>query len=157
MFNYEGTDYSSKAECVRVLFDKGEVDMTASSKKALAAKLEMTVQTVHATLVKHSTGGSEPKKARQSRNHAINKVAVDTILSSKKLIVVGDRSVDEQKILIKKYNPHKFEVTSAPNPWGLPIINPPMIVLDERFTKETINNWEPEPETILYDPEQCED
>jgi hypothetical protein len=45
-FTWEGTEYSSKSEVAIMLFGKGD------SKKTIASKLQITVQTVHAAITK---------------------------------------------------------------------------------------------------------
>jgi hypothetical protein len=53
MITFRNKEYGSKADVVRSMFDSGDVTMESNSKKLLAKELGMTVQTVHATLVKH--------------------------------------------------------------------------------------------------------
>jgi hypothetical protein len=147
MFVYEGIEYSSKASCVRALYEKGEVDMSASSKKLLAEKLEMTVQTVHATLSKISNKNDKPKnefddqKQKQkikSKNEEIVKKALTNSIQS----VPDNRNEDE----------YRFPVDFSPNPWGLPVCNPPIYIIDKKFTNKSLRDWQPDP-VVLYNPE----
>ena len=134
MFEYNGKEYKSKAEVVRQLFDEGVINMTPQSKKKIADELGMTIQTVHATLVKHNKTETKPK---QSKKVKANKTIVNNLIKETKEI----KRVDEENSIKNK---HRFKVTFAPNPWGLPITTPPMIVEDENFTEETLYQWEPE-------------
>jgi SprT protein len=52
MITYKNTEYDSKAAVVRAMFLAGDMDNSPDQKKRVAALLGMTVQTVHATLVK---------------------------------------------------------------------------------------------------------
>lgn len=52
MITYKGTSYDSKAAVVRAMFLAGDIDNSSEQKKRVAILLGMTVQTVHATLVK---------------------------------------------------------------------------------------------------------
>jgi len=49
---YKGTYYDSKAAVVRAMYADGSLTTSPEDKKRVAAELGMTVQTVHATLVK---------------------------------------------------------------------------------------------------------
>lgn len=49
---YKDTEYDSKAAVVRAMFLAGDIDNSPEQKKRVATLLCMTVQTVHATLVK---------------------------------------------------------------------------------------------------------
>ena len=49
---YNGVQYDSKAAIVRAMFMAGDIDNSPDQKKRVATLLGMTVQTVHATLVK---------------------------------------------------------------------------------------------------------
>jgi SprT protein len=52
MITYKGVDYSSKTSVVRAMFLAGDMDNSPEQKKRVAVLLSMTVQTVHATLIK---------------------------------------------------------------------------------------------------------
>ena len=60
MIVYKDTEYDSKAAVVRAMFLTGDMDNSPDQKKRVAALLGMTVQTVHATLVKMNDKPSVP-------------------------------------------------------------------------------------------------
>lgn len=65
---YKGTYYKSKAACIRAMYDAGDVTTSPEDKKRVAALWCMTVQTVHATLVKH-LGKKAPKVTKVYKKH----------------------------------------------------------------------------------------
>jgi SprT protein len=52
MIVYKDEEYDSKAAVVRAMYHNGDMDDSPEQKKRVAALLGMTVQTVHATLIK---------------------------------------------------------------------------------------------------------
>jgi len=101
-FVYDGLKYSSKAECIRDLYDKGFITMQPASKKQWAVTLAVSVPTIHATIVKHTTGSTKKETKLQKIKEGPTPVHVNT------------------KGL--------FAIIEAPNPWGLPVINPPLMI-----------------------------
>jgi hypothetical protein len=47
---------------------------------------------------------------------------------------MSDRNVNDM---------HRFEVTFAPNPWGLPICRPPLVIIDQDYTTDSLKEWYP--------------
>jgi len=150
MFVYNGKEYGSKASVVRELYDMGQTSLDAGHKKELAEKLGMTVQTVHATIMKH-IGQASPKpktektvvpaitQAKKKLQEKVNKVKGKT----KGTIFVNDKDDEVKEELMK--DPNRIAVTFAPNQWGLPITTPPMYVIDENYDP----NWTPPPEETI--------
>ena len=149
MFQYEGKDYKSKADVVRYLYDKGELTLSSSDKKRIAAKLEMTYQTVHATLVKHMNVKVIEKTVIKTEDIIENDLtpAIIKSQSNQGRTININSSRDIENISVK--DPHRFKVTIAPNPWGLPITNPPLNVIDEKFTQYKLDNWSPKEDSKI--------
>jgi hypothetical protein len=154
MFVFKGKEYSSKAEVVRELYNAGEVTLSAQSKKDVAVALEMTIQTVHATIMKIlGKNGCQKKSEKvhkiipaitQANDRLNQKIA--RVRSSEGAIFINDKS-DEVKVeLMKDVNCHAIKF--APNQYGLPICNPPLYVIDENYDPE----WIPTPEELIEKP-----
>jgi hypothetical protein len=154
MITYKNKEFSSKAEAVRYAFDAGIISMNANEKKAIAKELGMTPQTVHATLVKH-TGVikiSKPEgevKVKAAKTQAIKKAT--NAVTSGNVVYLNDKDKEVQDILKSQENKHRFKVTNTPNPWGLPVTDPYLEVIDERFTQKTLNEWKPGPDEKIVD------
>ena len=150
MFVYMDKEYGSKAEVVRELYDTGRTSLDAGEKKVLAEKLGMTVQTVHATIMKHiGKAGTQKPKTGKTFTPAITQVKkklgqkVTKAKSVKGPVYINDKDDEVKEELMK--DPNRIAVTFAPNQWGLPITTPPMYVIDENYDP----NWvEPPEETI---------
>ena len=111
---YKGKSYNSKADLIRELYDEGKLSNDSISKKNVAKDLGITVQTVHATLIKILD--KSPSKIE-----TVGKLG----RPSKAVIITSDNiDITEGK---------RIEVTWAPNVWGLPITNPPIVVIDKTF------------------------
>jgi len=151
MFVYKNKEYGSKAEVVRELYNLGETSLNSNDKKKLAEELGMTVQTVHATIMKFIGKAKGPKSDKPKKKidvavvQAKNKLnqKVTTAKSTKAPIFINDTSDEVKKELMK--DPNKIAVTWAPNQWGLSITVPPLYVIDENFDPDWI---EPPEETI---------
>lgn len=150
MFVYNDKEYSSKAEVVRELYDLGKTSLAANHKKELAEKLGMSVQTVHATIMKHIGQAKSPKEST-------GKTVVPAVVQAKKKLETKTKSgkaifineeddVDVKKELMK--NERRIEVNFAPNQWGLPITNPPTYVIDPNYDP----NWQPPVEDKIERP-----
>ncbi len=120
MFEFEGKSYDSKADCIRWLYDEGEVKMDSTSKKAMAKRLGITVQTVHATLVKH-VGPSKKSNVvkvkddkKESKQVKVEKAKVKQIFATYKGM---EFPLSPQGRLL---------ITQSPNPFDLPVTNPPI-------------------------------
>lgn len=146
MITYQNKEYNSKADVVRLLYDQGKLTLTSTDKKRVADELGMTVQTVHATLIKYLGNGSTstlksdktPKitpAVVQATNRLNQKMA--RVKSSDGPIFILDKSDEVQDELMK--DPNKVAITSAPNQWGLPVTNPPLYVIDPNYDP----NWIP--------------
>lgn len=143
MFVYKGKEYESKAGVVRSLYDSGETSLAVIDKKSLATELNMTVQTVHATIMKHikktvpKTVGVVSKivpsitQAKKKLKEKVTKVKSRT----KGLIFINDKEDEVKKELMK--DPNRIKINFAPNQWGLPITTPPIYVIDENYDP----NW----------------
>jgi len=149
MFTYQNKEYGSKAEVVRTLYDQGKITLTTSDKKRVADELDMTIQTVHATLVKYIGSGkvSTPKKSKEKKitpavEQATNRLKqkMGRVLSSEGPIFIRDKSDEVQEELMKRKD--KIAITDAPNQWGMPITNPPLYVIDPNYDP----NWIPPPD-----------
>jgi len=150
-FVFEGKEYGSKAAVVRDLYDAGEISMASDSKKSIAEKLGMTVQTVHATLVKHTMGAVKVSKPADGKTPTIKPAIQQAVQTAKnrskgKAIFINDKSEELQKEL--KKDPNRIKVTWAPNQWGLPVTNPPLEVIDDNYDP----NWLPPPEESVDMP-----
>ena len=132
MITFRDKEYSSKADIVRFLFDSGELTMKSDSKKKVAEELQMTVQTVHATLVKHNKI-SVVKITKPASIDNITISPVPTQLKNKVLKAKQSNSINAED--------HRFEIITAPNPWGLPVCNPPLVMVDNTFTQSSLNKW----------------
>jgi hypothetical protein len=150
MFVFKGKEYGSKADVVRELYDTGTVTLAAQSKKDIATALEMTVQTVHATIMKHigKVGGSKPEKVKkitpavvQATNRLNQKIA--KVRSTNGAIFINDKSDEVREELMK--DKRKFAILDAPNQYGLPVCNPPLYVIDENYDPD----WKPEPDELI--------
>lgn len=145
---FRNKEYGSKAEVVRELYDNGEITISAPDKKRIADELGMTVQTVHATIMKH-IGNFKPKTNKpikekiapaviQANNRLNQKVAIAK--SSNKPIFINDKSDEVKEELMK--DPNKIAILQSPNQYGLPVTNPPIYVIDSDYDP----SWEPEPD-----------
>jgi len=155
MFTYQNKEYSSKADVVRTLYDQGKVTLTASDKKRVADELGMTTQTIHATLVKYigndkvsTPKESEAKKITPAVEQANNRLKqkMGRVLSSEGPIFIFDKSEEVQVELMKRKD--KIAITNAPNQWGMPVVNPPLYVIDPNYDP----NWIPKPEEEIEKP-----
>lgn len=148
MFSYKNKDYGSKADVVRELYDNGVITLSAPDKKKIAEELGMTVQTVHATIMKHiGLKTNAPKTAKEKKiapavvqaNSRLNQ-KLAKVRSTDKAIFINDKSDEVREELMK--DDKKIAILSAPNQWGLPICNPPLYVIDPNYDP----NWNPEPD-----------
>lgn len=153
MFVFKEKEYGSKADVVRELYDAGEVTLASNSKKDIATALEMTVQTVHATIMKHigrvkPIGVPKEKKVSvavvQANDRLNQKVA--RARSTEGVIFINDKSDEVREELMKDKN--KIRVWFAPNQWDLPVIDPPLYVIDPNYDP----NWMPPQEELT---EKC--
>lgn len=80
MFTHKGQQFKSKAAIVRYMLDNGEMTTSPNDKNRVAKYLGMTVQTVHATIMKHLTNKRvakmHPKPVKRSfpkvkKNHPV--------------------------------------------------------------------------------------
>ena len=140
MFIYDNKEYKSKAAAVRDLYDAGLIENTPESKKIWAVKLEMAVQSVHGRIKNHiaKVGEKTPIVNEIEKNIIENVVAKR--YKGKKPVFPNDTESETKKELYKA-DPNKIFVTWAPNPWGLPVSNPPIPVIDNRF-KNAEEAWE---------------
>ena len=122
MFTFENKEYNSKAEVVREMYDDGDLTMLPDSKKAAAELLEMTVQTVHATLVKYINGNAKKKVIKKK-----TPVKKTTKKPTKKTT---------KKKATKRKRKGKTLILVAPNKYGLPVCNPPLEVTSKDIMKE---------------------
>jgi len=150
MFVYKGKEYGSKASVVRELYDLGQTSLDAGHKKSLAEELGMTVQTVHATIMKHigKAGTPKPKTGKKvvPAVTQIKKKLEQKVTKAKSVqgsVYINDKDDEVKKELMK--DPNRIAVTFAPNQWGLPITTPPMYVIDENYDP----NWNPPPEETI--------
>ena len=149
MFMFKGVEFGSKADVVRSLYNKGEVTLDASSKKDCATALEMTVQTVHATITKMlAASGKKPEKTRkvnmavvQADNRLNQKVA--RARSTEGVIFINDKPDEVREELMKDKN--RIAITVAPNQYDLPVTEPPLYVIDPDYDPE----WQPEQEALI--------
>lgn len=116
---YDGTEYKSKAELIRIMYEDGRLENTTHSKKEIAKKLGITIQTVHATLAKIVTLSSKSNKIKTVGKRG--KVSENTIIRS------GEEVTSKGK---------KIRICFAPNKWGLPITNPPIYVIDSTYKED---------------------
>jgi len=149
MFTYQNKDYGSKAEVVRELYNQGKITLTSTDKKRVADELGMTVQTVHATLIKFIGGGkvSTPREPKAKKiTPAVEQATarlnqkMGRVLSSEGPIFIDDKSEEVQVELMKHKD--KIAIVHSPNQWGMPVINPPLYVIDPNYDPE----WIPSPD-----------
>jgi len=155
MFTYKEKEYGSKAGVVRELYDLGKTSLDANDKKNLAEELGMTVQTVHATIMKHIGKSKSPstkpqKKINVAKIQAKNKIKqkVARAKSSTSPIFIKDTTDEVKEELMEDKN--RFAITFVPNQYGLPITNPPIYVIDPDFDPDWVappdesveRNWE---------------
>jgi hypothetical protein len=135
MFVYKNKEYKSKADAVRNLFDLGETSLNTKDKKILATNLNMTVQTVHATIMKHigKTNHNPKNKIDLSVIQIQKKLdeKISKFKNSNKPIFINDQNPEIKSELMK--NPNKIAVKWSPNQWGIPITQPPIYVIDENY------------------------
>lgn len=112
-FEYNGMSYGSKSDAIRDMYDKGFVTMESNSKKQLAKALGITVSTVHATIVKYVGNSKKPDKDFKLQ-----------------------KSIEAKPISIKGM----IAITQAPNQWGLPVCNPPIMINPKTEKKIKIND-----------------
>jgi hypothetical protein len=147
MFIYHGKEYDSKAHVIREMYDKGEVTLSIVDKKRVASELGISIPTVHATIVKY-TGLTPDKKEKkiapavtQASNRLNQKVA--KARSTDGVIFINDKSEEVREELMK--DPNKILVTNSPNQWDLPVVDPPLCIIDPNYDP----NWkEPQEELI---------
>jgi len=149
MFEFQGKEYKSKASVVREFYDNGQTSLAAQDKKKLAEALDMTVQTVHATIMKHIGKASKPqtkKKINVAVTQTTNRIKQKTgrVRSGNGPIFINDKKPDVQAELRK--DPNRIAVTWAPNQWGIPVCNPPIEVIDENYDPEWTYN--PDAESV---------
>jgi len=152
MFTYWNKEYGSKAEVVRTLYDQGKVTLTAQDKKRVADELGMSVQTVHATLVKYlgNTNNPTPKVTKEKKvtpaviqaTHRLNQ-KISRVRSSEGPIFIRDKSEEVQIELMKDSN--KIAIRFSPNQWGMPVTNPPLYVIDPNYDPD----WVPLPDETV--------
>jgi hypothetical protein len=127
---YENKEYKSKSELIRYLYENGKVTNESYSKSSLAKELGIAVQTVHATLAKIIETSSNKIKMVSTK---VNNEKLSNKKTSEIIIVrSGEEIVGNCEKLIK--------ISWAPNPWGLPITNPPIYVIDPNF-KEDLKSY----------------
>jgi hypothetical protein len=143
---YQGKEYSSKAAIIRDLYDSGKVSMKSDDKKRIAAELGISVPTVHATLVHHLGLATKHSKKPSTVTPAITqiqeKVNQRIVRNSSNPIFLNDKSSEVRAELMK--DSRVIAITYAPNQWGMPTTNPPLLVIDDGYDP----NWEPESDTI---------
>jgi len=157
MFSFNGKEYGSKAEVVRELYDQGKLTLAAPDKKRVAEELGMTVQTVHATLVKY-LGNTKPagyvpaKRAKiapsageENTDNRLNQ-KMARVKSTNRPIFIADKSEEVQIELMK--DKRKIPILFAPNQWGMPTSVPPLYVIDNNYDP----NWLPPPEEKIEKP-----
>jgi len=98
MIVYKGSEYDSKASIVRAMFRSGDMDDSPEQKKRVANLLGMTVQTVHATLVK--------------MNGKPSLMVPPKPISSVSSIPKVDSYADVQRLVENKYN-DCYEIAKA--------------------------------------------
>jgi hypothetical protein len=131
---YEGKEYKSKCTLIRELFEKGVITNDIKSKKKMANELKITVQTVHAAI--------NYKKVLKPKS-----IKKESFIVQSQSIIKED-SIEKKENIIKSHmtifqskDPHRIAITWTPNPWGLPVSNPPQIVVDYNWTIETAQQW----------------
>jgi hypothetical protein len=100
-FVYQGIKYNSKSDVIRHLYDNGFLTMEPKSKKQLSIDLNVSVQTIHATIVKHTQSST-------SKKEIISKKPIDNYVRVNKKGLVA--------------------INQSPNPWGLPITIPYLMI-----------------------------
>lgn len=140
MFMYQNKEYGSKADVVRLLYDQGKITLTATDKKRVADELGMTIQTVHATLIKYVDNGKVPspkdpkvKKITPAIEQATARLnqKMGRVLSSEGPIFIRDKSEEVQEELMNRKD--KIAIVNSPNQWGMPVTNPPLYVIDPNY------------------------
>ncbi len=144
MFIFESTEYSSKADLIRELYKSGRITMKPESKKLWAEKLEITVSTIHATIVKFTDPdySDKPKKIKPLALIQLED-KIELVKHSKKPIFLNDISDELRSELMN--STYKIAVNFAPNQWGLPVVNPVIYVIDENYDKD----WSPTKEDLI--------
>lgn len=152
MFAYQNKEYGSKAEVIRTLYDQGKLTLTAQDKKRVADELGVSVQTVHATLIKY-VGNSNPPSAKVAREKKVTPAVVQAtnrlnqklgrVLSSEGPIFIFDKSEEVQAELMKRED--KIAIVDSPNQWGMPVTNPPLYVIDPNYEPD----WFPPPDESI--------
>ncbi|MFW6219785.1 MAG: hypothetical protein ACOC1O_01560 [bacterium] len=138
MFVYNGVEYKSKAEAVRKYYDMGKIKDTPESKKKWAKKFGMSVQSVHGRIKNHLLKTDKKHKSKNLKTN-IEKKIVEKIVQKKyngKRTVFPNNTESESKKEIFNSDPNKIYITWAPNPWGLPVTEPPIPVIDPKFKNE---------------------
>ncbi|MFW6120568.1 MAG: hypothetical protein ACOC80_06665 [Petrotogales bacterium] len=146
MFKYRDKEYSSKAAVVRELYDSGQASLDISHKKKLAEELDMTIQTVHATIMKHIKKMKKPEKTEKKVTPVVTQVkkkVKDRSSNKRGPIFINDEKEEVKEELMK--DDGRIAITWAPNQWGLPVTNPPMYVIDDNYDPD----WQPEPEDLI--------
>ena len=134
----------SKADSVRAMYDNGELSMDADSKKKAAALLEMTVQTVHATLKKYidskcrgSTSSIPKPSTKRTAERSVEKISkVLPMIIDNNFEITDNIETDDGDGFTAKTRPKKGQIfiTSAPNKYGLPVTNPPIEIRTSEYS-----------------------
>jgi len=137
---YKGMNFNSKAHVIHYMYDNSELTNDADSKKKASEQLNITVQAVYAILKKYIN--SKPKIVDSPKLKTANKtIEIRTSeINLKRNVEPFKEQIIKNSKEISENNIHRFFVTYAPNPWKLPITNPPMQVIDERFNN-TMNKY----------------
>lgn len=153
MFVYEGVEYKSKAEAVRVYYDNGELLDTPGSKKEWAKKFGMTIQSVHGRIKNHlSKNRKQTEKKERPKKKVVRKASKKTSIEREASKSVVESTINKQyngtrvvfpnntesdtRKEIYDSDPNKIFITWSPNPWGLPVTEPPIPVIDPKFKNE---------------------
>ena len=149
MIFYNNKEYSSKTEVVRELYLQGKITISASDKKKIANELQITVQTVHATIQKLLPKLNSKKDSSIKITPAVEQAIarlnqkMGRVLSSEGPIFISDKSEEVQEELMKRKD--KIAILNSPNQWGMPVTNPPMYVIDPNYDPK----WVPEPDVVI--------
>ena len=137
-FVYKEVEFKSKAEAVRVFYDKGKLLDTPDSKKKWAKEFGMSVQSVHGRIKNHLVKMNKNQNTKNLKQN-IEKKIVENVVNKKyngKRAVFPNNTESESKKEIYSSDPNRIYVTWAPNPWGLPVTTPPIPVIDPKFKTE---------------------
>lgn len=144
MFTYCGKEYDSKAAVIRKKYEIGELTLSIIDKKRVADELGVSVPTVHATLVKFLGMGNVKKSEKiiPSITQASNRLnqKMSKVRSTDGIIFINDKSDEVREELMK--DPNKIYITVAPNQWSLPVIDPPLCIIDKDYDPEWLEPQE---------------